>query len=271
MHKNEVLFMKKKYCGMIAMLLTMALAAGGALLRRRLLTSVLDENGLLPTGNHLPLIMAIVLALGLVAVGVLLYFLEKRPEYDKNFAPSAYRQSNVLALMGSAIVVAACAMQWNGTETTVSKLTCIFGILGGALLLGYEFLQMRGTKPNFLLLLPMCVFLALKLIGDYQQWSGDSMVLDYCYMLLADATCMLAIFNLGGFSFDRGKRRATAFWCSCGIVFSLVSVIDGVVAENIPEYLYRVAMIAILIPAEAQLCDLLPRATKEPESTSTEE
>ena len=53
------------------------------------------------------------------------------------------------------------------------------------------------------------------------------MILDYCFDLLVLICIMCATFHLGGFCFDKGRRRATVFFCFCGIFFSAAALADG--------------------------------------------
>lgn len=258
--------MKKRYLGAIVVILTMAVGVAGALMRWYLSGSVLDADGLLPAGNHFPLIMGIVLALGLAVVAILARRLEPRPEFARNFcaAPNWFLYGAFTAVA----IAITCGLQLKDAGGTMRTLAYVFGVLGGASLVAYAALQAKGHKPAFLLLLPLCVFLALNLIGDYQQWSADPMLLDYCFVLLADAACLLAVFNVGGFSFDRGKRRMTVFWCCCGIVFSLVSVVDSFVSEAYFSAAYRLAITLLLMLVQLQLCDVIPQNTGTPQESA---
>lgn len=250
--------MKKQYFGAIVVLLTMAVGAAGAFMRWYLLDSVLDENGLLPSGNHFPLLMCVVLALGLAVLAVLASRLEKRPEFAGNF--NTDRIGFMYGAFAGLAIAVTCGMQLKDADGTMRTLAYVFGVLGGVALVGYAAFQAKGRKPTFLLLLPACIFLALNLIGDYQQWSGDPMLLDYCFMMLADAVCLLAVFNVGGFSFDRGKRRITVFWCSCGVVLCLVSVVDGFVDGAYSAAACRLAIMLWLLLIQLQLCRVLPQS-----------
>lgn len=57
------------------------------------------------------------------------------------------------------------------------------------------------------------------------------MILDYCFDLLALICVMCASFHLGGFCFDAGRRRITAFFCGCGVIFGAVAMAGGMIRE----------------------------------------
>ena len=91
--------------------------------------------------------------------------------------------------------------------------------------------RVRGRQlPAALFMIPT-LFYAVRLIFDFRNWSRDPMILDYCFDLLAMICIMCATFHLGGFCFDKGKRRLTVFYCCCGIVFGAVAIAGGRMRE----------------------------------------
>lgn len=87
--------------------------------------------------------------------------------------------------------------------------------------------QRRGRAPHWLLAtLPVLYYMA-KLIPDFRVWSRDPAILDYCYALLALLSTMCAVFHVGGFLFDNGRRRPAVFFCLCGIFFGAISLVSA--------------------------------------------
>ena len=72
----------------------------------------------------------------------------------------------------------------------------------------------------------MSVYLIVRLIVNFQKWSTDPSLNDFVYHLFAAISCMLAAFQLAGFSFGKGKRRITLFWSLCAVYFSAISIVD---------------------------------------------
>lgn len=91
--------------------------------------------------------------------------------------------------------------------------------------------RFRGQKiPAPMFMIPT-LFYAVRLVLDFRNWSRDPMILDYCFDLLVLICIMCATFHLGGFCFDKGKRRLTAFFCCCGILFGAAAVAGGRMRE----------------------------------------
>jgi len=55
--------------------------------------------------------------------------------------------------------------------------------------------------------------------------------LDYCYDLLALICTMCALFHLGGFCFDQGRRRSAVFFTMGGVFFNVVAMAGAPAAE----------------------------------------
>lgn len=252
--------MNKKAAGRFALLITAATAAVACVMRSVTLSRALDAEGLLLPGNKLPAIMAVFVLLALASVALLLLAMDKRPQYAANFsarplwlAPAAV--GAVLVLFGGALRL----REASGLELWVDALAAA----GGLLLLVQTILQLQGKQPNFALLLLPCVWLMLKLVSDYKNWSSDPVLLDYCFLLLADITCMLSVYHIAGFCFDRGKRRLTAFWCAAAVVFCTISLADGLDTAGV---LHLVGMILWLGASLVQLCTDRPQE-KAPDET----
>lgn len=77
--------------------------------------------------------------------------------------------------------------------------------------------------PSAVFLFP-AVFYIVNLICQFRFWMRDPAISDYCYDLFALICTMCAVFHLGGYSFDKGGRRITAFFTMTGVFFSLVAL-----------------------------------------------
>lgn len=77
--------------------------------------------------------------------------------------------------------------------------------------------------PSAVFLFP-AVFYIINLICQFRFWMRDPAISDYCYDLFALICTMCAVFHLGGYSFDQGARRITAFFTMTGIFFSSVAL-----------------------------------------------
>ena len=87
--------------------------------------------------------------------------------------------------------------------------------------------RFRGRKVPAALFMVPALYFAVELIWYFRNWSRDPQILDYCFDLLALISVMCATFHLGGFCFDKGKRRITAFFCFCGIFFCAAAMAEG--------------------------------------------
>ena len=82
----------------------------------------------------------------------------------------------------------------------------------------------RGKKPHAAIYFLPVICWGVRLVRDFRVWSRDPVILDYCYSLLALIFALCAMLELGGFAFDRGKRRLTAFFTLGGIFFTAAAM-----------------------------------------------
>lgn len=253
--------MKKKTAGAAVLAVTAAAAVVLCGMRVVTMNTALDENGLLLPGNRLPLIMAVFLVLALAAAALLLSVLEKRPAFSQNFSGRAGWLVPVAA--AAALFVLSGVLKLGAAQSGFETLVALLAVLGGGLLLVQTVVQLRGGRQTFVLLLLPCIWLILRLVFDYKEWGEDPVLLDYCFLLLADITCMLSAYHVAGFSFDRGKRRLTAFWCAAAVMFSAVGLADSLRSGGAAEALHSAGMLLWMGTALCQLCTDRPAPESE--------
>ena len=111
-------------------------------------------------------------------------------------------------------------------QKTMNLLIPLLGAACAVTLVAFARKCLRHEKPSPLLYMIVSVYLIVRLIVNFQKWSTDPSLNDFVYHLFAAISCMLAAFQLAGFSFGKGKRRITLFWALCAVYFSAISVID---------------------------------------------
>lgn len=210
--------------------LVILFAIAGALLRLWQLRSAPD--GLWTIATPQSLAIAAAAAVVIVVLAVLSSRLSQRPEYQKNF-PAQF-SIGAGYVVGGMVLVAACivvALTQNGLPLYLSVAGGLCGVLVGV----HGVMRMRGATPGLLTGCLPVLWLVLRIIADFKNWSNDPAILDYCFELFALLCSMLACFHVAGFSANRGKRRISLFWSMTAVFFCAVSMADGE-AENILVY-----------------------------------
>ena len=70
------------------------------------------------------------------------------------------------------------------------------------------FCRLTGGKPLFLFHAVVCLYFALRMVSQYQLWSSDPQLLDYCFYLCAYVGLMLTTYHQASFDSDMGRHRA---------------------------------------------------------------
>lgn len=235
--------METKAKRLLLILITFAASVGGAILRRMVLQHSMDKNRLLLEGGrgYLYALIALVLA-ALAAILVLIFFFQKRATL-KGDPFLSLLQKILIGAAGVFIAVGSLMHIKSVSGDKLSTFTCILGIVGGLALLALAAVQMMDRRGSFLFLLPLCLWTAMQLVCDYKLWSKDPILVDYCFKVLSDITGMLAVFHIGGFFFDYGKRRLTIFWCAACTLFSAISLADCI--GDTESFLHRLSLVVL--------------------------
>jgi len=212
--------MEKKFGRVPALLVTVAAALAAYLLRRHQLLQQLDRTGkIMAEAGKGPLTWVCV---GFaVAAAVYCFFLQKS---DRMTAGDPI--STVLTLTAAFLMALGNAANW-ASHTAVA----LGGIVTAVCWVVVALQRQQNMRPSAAAFMIPALFYALQVVVEFRDWSRDPLILDYCFALFALLFAMCASFHLGGFSFGRGSRRLTAFYCLCGIVFSAAALM-GVSLPN---------------------------------------
>lgn len=208
--------MEKKLGGLPLIILTFVLSLAGFFLRHA------ERAG----GSAAALIAVSVLAsLGMLAVSLLFW---KERDYARVFAKSL--PDVIVSCLGAAMLLGGCVLGALNTSGA-SQYISVLGAVSALALLRASALRWAGQKPGAGWYAPLLVFYIARLFCDYRQWMVDPAISDYCFMLFAMLSFMLAFYYAAVFSFDRGSRRALLFFSMTGIYFGAVSLAGAEAAQ----------------------------------------
>lgn len=173
-------------------------------------------------GSAVPLISFSVLMCAVFLLAAL--SLEKKKEFEAVFR-RAFLPA-ILAIVGALALAAGCVLSFPAGGM-FRKILAMLGILAAAGLIGAQVLLLRGKKPQVFFLIFAVLFYVVKLFTDFRNWMVDPTVLDYCFLLFAMISFMIATYQAGAFCFDKGSRRQLAFFCLTGLLFGTVAICAG--------------------------------------------
>lgn len=180
-----------------------------------------EANG----GSGIPLaalgvVLTVIFALSVVT-------LEREGRFSAIFGGTgADRFLSVLA--GCAIAVGAVL---SGGEGILRMIILAFGVLAGLVIAFDPLLRKEDhKKARFAYIFPV-LFYTVRLFADFRTWEIDPALTDYCYRLFACIGFMLAAYQVGAFTFDKGGRRMLAFFSLVGLTFGFVSLQGSALGE----------------------------------------
>lgn len=132
----------------------------------------------------------------------------------------------LLTTLGALLLIAGCGVTIVA-ESGAARYIAVFGVLAALALLRALMLRCRSEQVHVLYYVPLILFYVARLFYDFRRWTIDPAIVDYCFMLFAVICYMLASYCAASFCFDRGDRRALAFFSMAGVYFGGVSLAGG--------------------------------------------
>lgn len=228
-----------------AVIIALFSAAAAFVLRSSQLADAYDETGRMIAGLGTgPLTMLCILMVALFALYS--FFLRPRKKYQaiESGSMAIFAMTTVAAVM----MLAGCVLLVFNLEQMSDLVVATGGAVAGICWFVSGFDRVRGRKAPAALFMVPALFFAVELICDFRYWSRDPMILEYCFDLLAMICVMCATYHLGGFCFDRGSRRRTAFFSLCGIFFCAAALADGSAASRIRTAAAALWLLSNLLP-----------------------
>ena len=189
---------------------------------------------------------------GWICVGAValfaLYSFFLRPRKDYGTMETRSKAVMGITMVSAVLMLVGCA----GTMLALNQMTDVLVATGSAVIAicwGIVALdRVRGRRTPVGLYMIAALFFAAELICEFRFWSRDPEILDYCFDLLALICVMCATYHLGGFCFDRGSRRRTAFFSLCGIFFCAAALADGSVSSRVRAAAAALWLLSNLLP-----------------------
>ena len=212
--------MKKTMKNELILSMTALLGLGAAFLRHRMLTTAIDEKGLLVPGHPTTIALWAVCLGFLAAAFVLSRSQNVTAAFREHFPPCKIRGS--LGIIGGALVTlygAKMLMQ-------VQLLVGVFGIAAGISMVFTGICRLRGKHPSPMFHCVVCVFFIIRLVLSFQLWSADPQLQDYVVQLMACISLMMFAFHRASCDANQINPKRTAFFSLCAGFFCMASLSD---------------------------------------------
>ena len=204
-------------------LFTLLCGGIGALLRVWLYATGLDEEGLLASAHPAGILVLILSAL---TVGFLLWFLRHfntHGKYTHQFPSSVF--GAVGSFAGAAGLLLTAMVGLVRHETSFALIAGILGVAAAAAMAFTGLCRLKALRPSFLFHMIICLFFVLQLISQYQSWSADPQLHDYCFQLLATVCAMLFAYHRAALDLKSGSRRPLVVTGLLGTYFNCLSLV----------------------------------------------
>ena len=185
----------------------LCLSAGilGCTMHTVLYTGGVDSKGLL-ISDHWAATGTWLLAGGTIAV---LWLLTRSFSGGKT-CKSAPSVTGGIGCLGAA--AAFVLSSGGGTGEPILLIHRILGLVSAAALAAVAYCRFTGKKTCFLFHGVTCLYLALRMVVQYRNWSADPQLSDYFFYLAAHLTLMFTAYHFAAFDAAMGSYRKLWFW-----------------------------------------------------------
>lgn len=241
------------------LIFTLIAAVGGSILRLWSLHAAMDAQGL-PTA-HISSLVFVGTSIAVVA-GSLLFARFSPGRSGRYEVLSDSTGSLVLSIAAAILILAGSGIEF--AEALLAgpgisaPIMCLLGLAGSICCVITALLRRRGQDAYPITELIPIVYLVVKLILNFKEWSIDPIIWDYCVILFALIFNLLAFHRGAGFVFNRGKPRATLFYAMSAVYFCAAAIMDGIADLSVSTIVTYSGFLLWQLPVI--LCLLSPNA-----------
>ena len=139
----------------------------------------------------------------------------------------------VLGFIAAALILVGSGIEFMDSliagPDIAAPIMCLLGLAGSLCCMATVYFRHCGkTAYPFTELVPV-LYLIVKLVLNFKHWSIDPIIWDYCVILFALISTMLAFHRGAGFVFDLGKPRVTLFFAAVSVYFCACAMMEGIV------------------------------------------
>lgn len=180
----------------------------GLVLRAWLLTTGVDQKGLLVSGHPADVLTWLLTFLLLAAVIFACLPLTEATKYRFNFpASTAGAVGKLLAAAG--IAVTSTGQLFSGGDG-FTVFCAVLGILSAAALVFLAYCHWKGLHPSLIFHGLISIYVMFLLVLQCRAWGHNPQLQDYFFQLLATVCVMLACYQRAMFDANQGNRRSYA-------------------------------------------------------------
>ncbi|MDD6023700.1 MAG: hypothetical protein PUC06_05600 [Oscillospiraceae bacterium] len=229
----------------------------GAAARFYNLRSSVDAKGMTISG-HSSTVLLIVLSVILLGCLLALSIFSPGRSGHRAVIPAGRNASFLQMTAGCGVLLSVLLgfVDAQADGASVSALVLLLlGLAAGVCLILLPRLRRRPKSwPPALELIPV-LYLIIRLVLNFREWSTDPIVPDYCPMLFAMIFLLLSVYYGAGFVFSQGKPRRTLFFTAAAVYFAGMSALDGFCQSSVALGLFYLSFLLWLLPVVPKLLE----------------
>lgn len=194
----------------------------GLLLRIWLFATGIDDKGLIVPGHPATWLVWLLSTAAMVILVLGSRRLQEAAKYSFNFPASI--PGGIGTFLAAAGILICTVVESISKPDTFGLVVCALGILSVPALCFIGYCRCKGAHPSLLFHALVSIYLLLRLVWMYRQWSSDPQLQEYVFQLLALTCLMLACYHRSAFDANMGIRRAYVIFNLAAVFFCFVSI-----------------------------------------------
>ena len=214
--------MKKSLSPKLLPLLVLPAGVVGALVRLWLLSTGIDEKGLILPEHPANAVGYILTALALAAIFLCVRSASGEVPYRGLFPPSKVSAAGCwIAAVGIAITLFTEPAQ---AGDTVARICSAFGAAAVVSLVLTGVRRMQGIRPNPLYHTLVTVYLVLHLVCQYRLWNSETQLTVHFFQVMASVFLMLSSYHMAALDANMGNVQRSLFFRYGALFFCCLSI-----------------------------------------------
>ena len=240
---------------------SLCLGLVGLVLQIILLSTGLDEKGLLITGSLPEIYSWVLTGCSLVILLLGIRDLGGIPRGSRLFPPSALAAIGTCA--GGAGIAYAAILSLLSSGGLVYMVCAIAGFASALCLAALAYCRWKGQAITLFVRIPIILFFTMYALCEYRTWSSSTQLMEYVFPMLATVFLLLTSYHRAALEVRMNGRRSYVFCNLAALYFSLLAVPHAPV--------FYLAMAVWMLSDTCSLQQLVRRPRPAPQEPQSEE
>ena len=182
-----------------------------------------DEKGLFVDGHPATVILWLLTAAMVITAVWSVRPYGKKAKYKQMFPANTWAAGT--AVFASTTLFSSALNIWNSGNTTLEIVASVLGFLSAVAMMSLAMCRYQGNRGSYLSWALVTVFLMLRLMFAYREWSAEPALMAYFFPLMASVCLLLVMYYRTAISVGMGNVRMYLLLSQLAAFFCLAATV----------------------------------------------